>query len=87
MKFWDSSALAPLVSKEESTVRLQKLLHRDPALIVWTLSMVEIHSALVRKRLTGEMTAAQLRESRKRLSGLSREGRIPHLGPGSVRQP
>jgi predicted nucleic acid-binding protein len=72
MKFWDSSALVPLVSREESTVRLQKLLRRDPAMIVWTLSMVEMHSALVRKRRAGAMTAVQLRESRSRLSGLSR---------------
>lgn len=50
MKFWDSSALVPLYIDEPATDRLRTLLQRDPDVIVWMLSSVEVLSAIARHR-------------------------------------
>ena len=48
MKFWDTSALVPLVVDEAATEPARRLLSEDPAVIVWMLSGVELLSALAR---------------------------------------
>ena len=49
MKFWDSSALVPLLVTEPTTPELNALLARDPELLVWWASEVECASALARR--------------------------------------
>lgn len=71
MKFWDSSALVPLVSKEAGSARLQRLLSRDPGVTVWAFSPVEVHSALVRRRRAQELGAIELKEARQRIRDLA----------------
>ena len=46
MKFWDTSALVPLVIDEPGTEPMRRLLAADPAIVVWALSGVEMLSAL-----------------------------------------
>ena len=48
MKFWDASAIAPLLIAEVSTRRLLALAGEDPAMLVWWGSEVECASALAR---------------------------------------
>lgn len=48
MKFWDTSALVPLVIDEATTEPMRRLLAADPAVVVWALSGVEVLSALGR---------------------------------------
>lgn len=48
MKFWDTSALAPLLVDEPSTPALRQLLARDPDVVVWMLTGVELLSVLGR---------------------------------------
>ena len=48
MKFWDASAIIPLIIAEESTPGLQALALKDSALLVWWASAVECVSALAR---------------------------------------
>ncbi len=48
MKFWDASALVPLLILEPTTRSLQTLAARDPEMLVWWGSEVECVSALVR---------------------------------------
>jgi predicted nucleic acid-binding protein len=48
VKFWDTSALVPLVVDEAATEPARRLLSEDPAVIVWMLSGVELLSALAR---------------------------------------
>ncbi len=48
MKFWDASALVPLLIVEPTTRRLQTLAARDPEMLVWWGSEVECVSALAR---------------------------------------
>jgi uncharacterized protein len=48
VRFWDASAIVPLLIAEDSTRRLQALATRDPEMLVWWGSEVECVSALAR---------------------------------------
>jgi uncharacterized protein len=48
VKFWDTSALAPLLVDEPATPAMRKLVAADPDVIVWVLSSVELLSVLGR---------------------------------------
>ena len=41
MKFWDASAIVPLLIAEPTTRRVQALASRDPDMLVWWGSEVE----------------------------------------------
>jgi predicted nucleic acid-binding protein len=49
VRFWDASAILPLLVAEPTTRRLQALAARDPDMLVWWGSEVECISALVRR--------------------------------------
>jgi hypothetical protein len=53
MRFWDASALVPLVLEEEMTSAIRKVYRDDPRLAVWCLTPVEIESALSRRSREG----------------------------------
>jgi predicted nucleic acid-binding protein len=48
VKFWDASAIVPLLVAESTTRSLQALANRDSDLLVWWGSQVECASALAR---------------------------------------
>ncbi len=48
MKFWDASAIVPLLVAESTTRSLQALANQDSDLLVWWGSQVECASALAR---------------------------------------
>ena len=48
MRFWDSSAVVPLLLREKSTAVLRKLYDADPEMIVWWGAEAECVSALAR---------------------------------------
>jgi predicted nucleic acid-binding protein len=48
VKFWDASAIVPLLVNEETTRRLQAVAAKDSAMLVWWGSAVECISALAR---------------------------------------
>ncbi len=50
MRFWDTSALIPIVVAERATSRVERWLREDPDVVVWTLTRVELLSALARRR-------------------------------------
>lgn len=50
MRFWDTSALVPLVVAERQSVQAERWLRADADVIVWTLTRVELLSALARRR-------------------------------------
>ena len=73
MRFWDTSALLPLLVEEPRSPAMIALLRADPAAAVWWLTPVECWSALARlereQRLTEEQVAAAaglLDESKRR---------------------
>ncbi len=54
MKFWDSSAIVPLLVPEATSEAVQLLYDDDPVIFAWWGSDVECTSAIVRRqRLTG----------------------------------
>ena len=48
MKFWDTSALVPLVVEEPATDALRGVLSQDRDAVVWMLTSVELLSTLAR---------------------------------------
>jgi uncharacterized protein len=60
MRFWDSSALVPLIVAQPMSPAVDEWLQTDGAMAVWTLTSVELASAvarLVRERSITETTA------------------------------
>ncbi|MBI5628106.1 MAG: type II toxin-antitoxin system VapC family toxin [Candidatus Rokubacteria bacterium] len=54
MRFWDSSAVVPLLVEQEPSHRVSAWAAEDDALVLWTLTPVEVVSAL--RRLVRERT-------------------------------
>ena len=71
MKFWDASAIVPLLITEQTTRRLQALLAKDPAMLVWWGSEVECVSALARLEREGGVGPQALAVALKRLGQLA----------------
>lgn len=69
MRFWDASALVPLLLREPATERMTRLLATDAEIASWWASPVECASAVARLRREGQLTSAE--ESRI-LAGLDR---------------
>ena len=65
MRFWDSSALIPLVVAEPQTRRVERWLREDPAVMVWMLTRVELCSALARGRRAEPPAARRLAAARR----------------------
>lgn len=55
MRFWDTSALVPLVLLESTTDRLEGILGEDPAVAVWWGTAVELESAIARSHREGRL--------------------------------
>jgi len=70
MKFWDSSAVVPLLLPQDSTPRLQNRYAADPLLNVWCLTPVEAWSAVCRLRRDGLVDSPLMRIARGRLRAL-----------------
>jgi len=85
VRYWDSSAIIPLLLKEPQTAAVQGLYERDSQLVVWSLTEVEIASALARRMRQGFDTRA-LERARRELSKLAdRWGEISALLPVRAR--
>ena len=48
MKFWDASAIVPLLMSEPTTKAAQALANKDPTMVVWWATEVECASAIAR---------------------------------------
>ena len=71
MKFWDSSALVPLLAAERRTRAVQALYSRDLEVVVWWGTLVECASAVARLERDGALSAADAAESFARLDALA----------------
>ena len=70
MRFWDASAIVPLLVTEPATPWLQQLGRDDPAMLVWWGSAVECVSALARLERDGTLTARAMTAALERLGRL-----------------
>ncbi len=67
MRFWDSSAIVPLLVLEKETDLCLKALDVDPATMVWTMSQVEVLSAICRRVREGCLSEDSLDIVKKRM--------------------
>jgi hypothetical protein len=58
VRFWDSSALVPLILREPRTDWAKRLLDEDGELVVWWGSAIECASAIAR-RIAGLLAGPQ----------------------------
>ena len=80
MRFWDTSALIPLVVAERETARVERWLREDPGVVVWTLTRVEALSALARRRREEPPAARRLAAARREfLTGWERWSEVTAL--------
>lgn len=71
MKFWDASAIVPLLIMEPATRTLQVLAANDAAMLVWWATAVECASAIARLEREGTLDDAAADDAFKRLQHLS----------------
>jgi len=71
MKFWDSSALVPLLVEEELTVALRDLYLKEPGTIAWWGTPVECASAICRLEREERLSPAATAEALERLGALA----------------
>jgi predicted nucleic acid-binding protein len=67
VRFWDTSALVSLIVAEPGTLRAERLLRDDPAVVVWALTRVELSSALARRRRAEPSAARRLQTARREI--------------------
>jgi predicted nucleic acid-binding protein len=71
VRFWDSSALVPLLVQQPSSKRVDLWFSEDPRIALWTLSGVEITSALWRLVREGRLEEDGAREAESRARELA----------------
>lgn len=72
MKFWDSSAIVPLLVEEAFSAKMRHLLRADRHCAVWALTELEVVSALGRQERSRSLAAADLARARGRLEAMAK---------------
>jgi predicted nucleic acid-binding protein len=70
MRFWDTSAIVPLVLKQGKSEEMVALAASDDAIAVWWGTRVEVHSAVSRLSRLGELDETEAAEALRELTGL-----------------
>ncbi|OGQ22163.1 MAG: hypothetical protein A2138_18280 [Deltaproteobacteria bacterium RBG_16_71_12] len=55
MRFWDSSALVPLMVRQAATTRVTALMRKDPEVLAWWGTRLECASAIARLERQGQL--------------------------------
>ncbi|MSP62892.1 MAG: PIN domain-containing protein [Myxococcales bacterium] len=85
MRFWDSSALVPLVVEEPSSPACRRLYRSDPGVMVWVLTRVEMISAVQRRNREGELRGPAADSCRRVDRLAARWQEMVELGPARDR--
>jgi uncharacterized protein len=72
LKFWDSSALVPLLVEEPVTGTLRSLYAGDPFIVTWWATEIECASAVARLERDGSLGLAEAGDAFRRLVRLAR---------------
>lgn len=70
MRFWDSSALVPLIVPEPSTAALEAVAKADPGVAIWWATPLECESALRRSLRAGRLPQTAFDRARLQLDAL-----------------
>jgi len=71
VRFWDSSAIVPVLLVEPSSVRIRELAEDGTELAVWWATLIECVSAIARRDRRGELDADQVTLALATLAGLA----------------
>lgn len=71
MRYWDSSALVPLVVAEPATSQVRQWLREDPAIVTWAWTRVELAGAVERRAREGKLNRQQRRRALDRFEHLA----------------
>lgn len=71
MRFWDSSALVPLLVKEDTSAPLEALFLDKQSVAVWWGTEIECASAVARLEREGKLTPAEASDVFQQLLGLA----------------
>ena len=63
MRFWDSSALVPLIVRQPNSSEAEHWIAEDDTIVVWTLTPIEVMSALRRLVREGALIERAAREA------------------------
>ena len=72
MRFWDASAVVPLVALEKETSDCRRLLAEDTDVVVWFLTPVEVVSALTRRLRENSLKPNDFTKAKEQLAILER---------------
>jgi predicted nucleic acid-binding protein len=75
VRFWDSSAIVPLLVAESSSVAVMGEFELDPEIVAWWATEAECVSALARLEREGSLLPASMAEGLGRLGALARAWR------------
>ena len=70
MKFWDSSAVVPLLVPEVMSRPIQRLYEDDPVMVAWWATEIECTSAIARQERLGLLAESVAAEGFVRLTAL-----------------
>jgi uncharacterized protein len=76
MRFWDSSAIVPLLVAQSGSERVDAWFRKDRELVLWTLTGVEITSALWRLVREGALVEGDARVAEQRAAELAAASRV-----------
>ena len=72
MRYWDASALVPLIVAEPDTEQARNWLAEDDRIVTWAWTLTEIASAVERRTREGPLSRQQRRDALARLEALAR---------------
>jgi uncharacterized protein len=73
LRFWDASAIVPLIVKEAGSELVRRWLRDDAGLILWALTRLELVSAVERRARERQLTPRQRTLALARIERLGRE--------------
>jgi uncharacterized protein len=76
MRFWDSSAIVPLLVAQSGSERVDAWFREDRELVLWTFTGVEITSALWRLVREGALIEGDARVAERRAAELAAASRV-----------
>ena len=71
MRFWDSSALAPLIVEEAASPMVLDWLREDASVVVWGLARLELASAIERRVREGRLPASMRQLALQRVARIT----------------
>jgi len=73
VRFWDSSAVMPLLVQEATSEKIERILRLDSEMVLWWATPVECTSALARLHREGNLTTPDLRQTQALLDNLRKQ--------------